>query len=295
MGLIAALVLLCALLASGRAGVHAAAPCELATPVRAAFYYPWYPENWGTAPAYPQSHYQPSLGYYQTAEPVVEQQVAALQYGHLEAAIASWWGRGSPTDQRVPALLDASSKVAGPPVCWSLYYEPAFSSVQTANDLTYISRQYAASPYFLHVNGKPVLFVYARGVTSCLQAADWVTLNAGRFYLDLNVVAGYRQCKMQPDSWHQYNATAAEDEQSGYSFSISPGFWKYTDATPLLARDLTRWRTDVGAMAASNEPWQLVTTFDEWQEGTAVEDSATWHDASTGQSEYLQALHDLTG
>ena len=35
-----------------------------------------------------------------------------------------------------------------------------------------------------------------------------------------------------------------------------------------LARDFTRWTQNVKSMVASNAKWQLVTTFNEWGEGT---------------------------
>ena len=44
-------------------------------------------------------------------------------------------------------------------------------------------------------------------------------------------------------------------------------------------------------MVASNEPWQLVTTFNEWGEGTIVESAQEWATAS-GYGQYLDALHD---
>jgi hypothetical protein len=43
-------------------------------------------------------------------------------------------------------------------------------------------------------------------------------------------------------------------------------------------------------MVASGEPWQFVTTFNEWGEGTAVEGATEWATAS-GHGAYLDALH----
>jgi hypothetical protein len=43
-------------------------------------------------------------------------------------------------------------------------------------------------------------------------------------------------------------------------------------------------------MVASREPWQLVTTFNEWGEGTAVEPAREWRSHS-GFGKYLDALH----
>ncbi len=114
----AALLVLCAVLVA----VHAPAP-QAATPVvRAAFYYPWYPDAWNQSGVDPFSQYQPSDGYYSSADPtVVKQQIAAMQYGNLDAGIISWWGQGSQEDSVVPTDLAAAD---GTGFKWSLYYEP---------------------------------------------------------------------------------------------------------------------------------------------------------------------------
>ena len=41
-------------------------------------------------------------------------------------------------------------------------------------------------------------------------------------------------------------------------------------------RDTARWSSNVAAMKASGEPWQLITTFNEWGEGTGVENTTQY-------------------
>jgi hypothetical protein len=259
-----------------------AAQAQTSTPIRATFFYPWYPESW-----YPTSHFTPTLGApYNSSDPsVLSYQVAAMEYAHINVAIASWWGQGTPTDNRIPLLLAATENS---PLKWALYYEP--SPGTQASDLSYIYSKYASNPSYEHVNGKPVLFVYSRSVASCADTANWVALNAGRFYLDLQVFEGYQNCAIQPDQWHQYAPASRTDEQSGHSYSISPGYWKYNSATPLLARDPTAFTQAVQAMVASGEPWQLITTWNEWGEGTAVEDAIQWQTADN-YGQYVDILH----
>jgi hypothetical protein len=43
-------------------------------------------------------------------------------------------------------------------------------------------------------------------------------------------------------------------------------------------------------MAASGDNWQLITSFNEWGEGTAVESATQWATPS-GEGAYLDALH----
>jgi hypothetical protein len=57
-----------------------------------------------------------------------------------------------------------------------------------------------------------------------------------------------------------------------------------------LSRNLTRWQQNVRDMVASGARWQLITTFSEWGEGTAVETAAQWG-SPTGYGDYLDALH----
>ena len=52
-----------------------------------------------------------------------------------------------------------------------------------------------------------------------------------RFYVVLKVFSGFSTCASQPDSWHQYGPAVAESHQVGYSFTISPGFWRIDEAS----------------------------------------------------------------
>lgn len=80
-------------------------------------------------------------------------------------------------------------------------------------------------------------------------------------------------------------------EHLPYVASVSPGFWLKGDATPRLPRDPLRFETDVANMNAAAASFKLVTTFNEWGEGTAVEPALQWASAS-GHGVYLDILHD---
>ena len=78
-------------------------------PIRASFYYPWFPEGWNQQGYNPFTNFTPSIGFYNGSDiAVVKSQIAAMQYGGQDAGIASWWGPGTATDQRVPLLLNAA-------------------------------------------------------------------------------------------------------------------------------------------------------------------------------------------
>jgi len=259
-------------------------------PIRAAFYYPWFPQAWDQQGFDPFTNYTPSSGFYGSGLNMTKRHIAAMQYGGIEAGIASWWGQGSRTDLRIARLLEAA---AGTSFRWSIYYENETkgdpSVDQLRSDLTYIRDKYGNDPSFLRVNGKFVVFVYADGNDACGMVDRWKQANTVRAYIVLKVFPGYRDCLRQPNSWHQYSPAVAADHQEGYSYAISPGFWKKGDAV-LLARDLARWRLNVRRMVTSRARWQLITTFNEWGEGTAVESAREWQ-SSSGYGAYLDILH----
>jgi hypothetical protein len=262
-------------------------------PVRAAFYYPWFPEAWNQQGMDPFTKYHPSLGFYDSgAGATIQQHISAMQYGGIQVGISSWWGVGTRSDGRVPALL---ANTAGSSFRWTLYYEQESqgdpSADQIASDLRYIRDHYASDPGFFRIGGRFVVFVYTDGGDACAMASRWSQANAGiNAYVVLKVFSGFKTCPSQPAGWHQYAPAKATDAQAGFSYAISPGFDKANEATPRLARDLGRWAQNVRDMIASSAPFQLVTTFNEWGEGTSVESATEWASAS-GYGAYLDLLH----
>ena len=266
-----------------------------ALPLRAAFYYPWFPEAWTQSGIFPYTNYSPSFGYYDSGDQtVIRQHVAAMQYGNIQAGIASWWGQGHHTDRRMPTILSAT---AGTPLRWSLYYEPEGQGdpdiSQITADLTYLRDRYGADPSYLRIDGRFVVFVYADASDRCSMADRWEQANAVDAYVVLKVFSGYRSCASQPEGWHQYGPAVAADAQGRFSYTISPGFWKVGES-PRLSRDLARWNKNIRDMIASGADFQLITTFNEWGEGTSVESALEWESAS-GYGAYLEALHNDGG
>jgi acid phosphatase type 7 len=246
--------------------------------VRAAFYEPISAESWlQVSPPY--SHYTPVLGPYDSAlATTVQQQVAWMEYANMDAGIAYWDGQGSPTDSRIGGILGAS---AGSSVKWALDYrgeqltDP--SVLETQNDLEYINARYASQSSYLRIGGSPVLFVRGGAGDTCDMADRWQAANTLGFYIVLTVVPGYTSCAAQPNSWYAFAPDTAESHTPGYSYSISPGAWSSDAELPQLARlPWPRWKRSIERMVASNEPLQLVTTWNDWAGGSAVEPAVEW-------------------
>lgn len=283
---------LLALTTAVAAGLALAAPASAS--IRLAFEYPWYPQT-ARVDGSPV-HYRPNLlahWPYDSGRPaVVARQLAAARRARLQGFIHSWWGPGSVTDSRLRTWLRVSSRRAGGRAGFknAIYYEaegnphgapgaPDPSPARIARDLSYIARRYTRSPAYLRLDGRPVVFVYGDPGDSCTTADRWAAANRAasrRFYVVLKVFPGYRGCAHQPDAWHQYAPAKRVDVQRGQSIAISPGFWRADEASPRLRRDRRAWAAAVRRMAAFRGRFQLVTTWNEWGEGTAVESAQQW-------------------
>ena len=228
-----------------------------------------------------------------------------MNYGNFNVAISSWWGQGHYTDQRFQSYLNAAH---GTPLQFAPYYEaegntttatpgsPNPPATQITSDLNYIASNYISDPNYLWVNNKPVIFVYADASDGCSMVDRWTQANAAsatQFYVVLKVFSGYASCANQPDNWHQYAPASREQKHLPHSFVISPGYWKYSDANPLLPRDVSAFATAVNDMNCSAAAFKLVTTFNEWGEGTGVESTNEWSSPS-GYGQYLDVLHNDT-
>ena len=73
---------------------------------------------------FPYTSYTPSLGFYNSgAAATIRSHIEAMRYGHITAAITSWWGANQKGEQlRVPTLLTTAADV-DPTVRIALYYE----------------------------------------------------------------------------------------------------------------------------------------------------------------------------
>lgn len=260
--------------------------------VRAAFYYPWFPQAWSQEGVFPFTSFHPSLGFYNSADPnVIRKHIAAMQYGHIDAGIASWWGSGHYTDSALGALLRAA---AGTGFKWAVYYEGESvgdpTPGQIRSDLRYLQAKYAGDPSYLRVDGRWVVFVYSTTDDRCDMAERWKEGALPDAFIVLKAFPGARECSAQPDAWHYYNPLVYTAGLSPDSYAVSPGYTKLGDGKA-VTRDVETWKESVRAMASSTARFQLILTFNEWGEGTAIESADEWASPS-GYGAYLDVLHD---
>jgi hypothetical protein len=263
---------LAVLLLSGAAFAPAAVAAP--RPITAAFYYTWYPETWKPVP-----HARPTLGHYRSTDrSLILAHLRLLRQAHVDAAIVSWWGASHSSDSRLKRMMAVARRVRSP-VKFAIYHEgegqgdPSVASLQ--KDIAHVLKL-ARSPRYLRVGNKPVIFAFSQAHDGCGMVNRWRQAARGRVYFVLKVFPGYTKCASQPSSWHQYAPVLAQVTVPGKSISISPGFFHAGNPTARLGRDERRFRASVRAMNASPVRWHLITTFNEWGEGTAVEPSTSW-------------------
>ncbi len=260
-----------------QAVVDTAESNQPSAPIRAAFFYPWYRGQWAS-----HSNYEPLWGYYQSENgAIIDKQLRRARRAGIEAFISSWWGPRTQTDRALRVLLNRTVRPGSPNpgLRWGIYYEREGysnpSPAEISDDLHYLEQTVFGHAGYLRVDGKPVVFVWAGADDDAGMAERWnaaKNLIGRRVYVVLKIYTGYDTDKNQPDSWHQYVPTLPRDVRAPYSFTVSPGFWKIGEE-PRLARDPGRFEADVRRMARSGAFWQLITTWNEWNEGTSVEPS----------------------
>jgi hypothetical protein len=286
------------------AAARAAAGFQPSAPYFATFLYPWYrnsatdgsfsywQDHYRKPPATWYSHYLPDLdpsGFDPKSElyssldyGAFKWQVAKMAEARQEVAIVSWFGRGTDQDVALSRYLHDFMKRPDNPypnLRLALYYEqegfgdPSVSKL--TSDLRYIKSSLADSPYFLRVKGKPVVFVYGNGSDGAATSRRWkrAVANTGNaFYYVLKVYPGYASDPNQPSSWHQYAPAGRFSRYGHRSAFVSPGFWKDVPGeTVRLRRDLGAFSSAVRTMVRARTTWNLVETWNEWGEGTAVE------------------------
>lgn len=152
----------------------------------AAYYYPWYtPRHWkqGYTRGHSTPPQPPLLGEYKSKNrTVIHQHMEWSQAYGIDSWICSWWGQGKRVDrtlrERVLPCLTNSE------LSFALLYETAgilgmqagkinigeAAIEQLRSDVDYLATRYFSHPNYLHLEGKPVLFLYlTRALTGRAQ------------------------------------------------------------------------------------------------------------------------------
>ena len=254
-----------------------------------------------------ESTHFPVLGAYDSHDPaVIARHVREARQAGITGFIMTWWGQRDFHDLGMGAMLTAAGQ-AGLKI--TAYYETckprgAPTVEGTVQDVLYLLEQYGGNAAWLKVKGKPVVFVYGRAIGE-LKLDSWrqVIGQVNQRYPGGAVFIGDQISAAAADIFdgiHTYNPTGrtagkpvaeirawAKETYPQWvrtagtkiaCVTVIPG---YDDTT--LGRPAPRPTTDRHSgetyralweeAIAARPDWVLITSWNEWHEGSEIEPS----------------------
>ena len=250
------------------------------------------------------THY-PTLGAYDSHDPkVIDQHCQWAKAAHIDTFIVSWWGHGDYSDRAMPKILEACER-HGLAAC--IYYETVpkpQTAEAAAKDIIRLLEKYGSHKAHLKVDGKPVVFIYGRaigqlGLMGWLEAVklinagyrggavligDQFSYGAARVFAGVHTyntagsLAGRSLADAQKWATGTYPSWVQLADGAGkiVAITVIPGYDDTKIRKPGLAverHDGELYRVQWEQAIAADPHWVLVTSFNEWHEGSEIEPS----------------------
>jgi glycoprotein endo-alpha-1,2-mannosidase len=255
-------------------------------PTTAIFYYPWFgtPARDGAYDHWQQNGHQPSAdlassfypagGVYSSSDPaILDRQLGEIARAGIDEVVVSWWGRGTPEDARLPAVIEAARADS---VEVAVHLEPYGGRTieGTALDIAYLQTLGIRDFFVYHATDFP--------------AADWRPLTEslsdtrlfaqtslagfaktggfqGIYTYDTLTYSGLTFARIC-NAAHRQGLLCAPSVGPGYSAERATGDSRVLDRRDGGTYD-SMWRAAVRASADVVS----VTSYNEWNEGTQIE------------------------
>ncbi len=275
----------------------APAPVSAArAPLVLAFYYDWFDENiWKPS----QVADMPAARYTSRDPQAVARQIQQARGAGIDAFVVSWLGAGNQTDDNFKIVLDqaraANFAAAVDFEVTSPFYK---SRDQVVASLKNLLATHTKHPAYLRVDGKPVIFFWRQqkySVQVWKTIRDAVDPNRQSLWIAEGTDTSYLSVF---DGQHLYSMGWSQNPTSDLTKyaerTRAAGAAKIWVATAMPGNDDTRtkragsyvrdrrggefyrdtWR---GAIASAPD-WLIITSWNEWVEGTQIEPSVTYGD-----------------
>lgn len=239
----------------------------------------------------------PSYGPYDSNDPyTIRRHLKWSEEAGIDALIATWWGQGLYHDKALEVVLREATQSS---TKLSVYYEvvPKSGMNGVVEDFRYIIEKHGRHPGFFRVDGKPVIFVYGRAMGQ-LNYQQWSeVLKQVRSKYDALFIAdtGSQELIELFDGGHTYNPVGLVVQQQNMDIhyrelvnkcrkagkiacaTVIPGY----DDSNIGRKNITVANRKGGELykslwskaEASDPDWILITSFNEWHEGSEIEPS----------------------
>jgi hypothetical protein len=270
------------------------------------FYYAWFDENTWTPSQVPDMPLQP---YRSSDRATIERHVTQAQAAGIDAFVLSWSGpqeENNQTETNFRTLLDvAQAKGFQATVDFELTSPFYTDQADVIAALRYLLDTHAQHPAFLRYDDQPVIFFWRQ---QNYDVATWVAIRqqVDPTHTTLWIAEGVDLAYQDVfDGHHLYNITwnpptdpaytagkfrgridaynAAHGTHRLWIATVMPGY----DDTHIAGRSGTYshprqngayYRQTWQAAVASNPDMIVITSFNEWREGTMIEPSVTYGD-----------------
>ncbi|MBI1878508.1 MAG: SH3 domain-containing protein [Chloroflexi bacterium] len=270
-------------------------------PLVLAFYYAWFDQNtWASG----QSVDSPAEPYNSADRTTIERQVSQAQSAGIDAFVQSWYGpqeAGNQTETNFRTLLDVAQTRGFKAAVDLEVTSPFLGSASTVTEaLAKLLATHAQHPAYLRFQGKPVIFFWRQQQFSVDQwatirnqvdpnrATIWIAEGTDLAYLGvfdghhLYSIAWAASPAEQLAQWgERVRAYAATNGLSRlWVATVMPGYddtrLSRANTFALPRRNGDYYRETWQGAVASQPDMMIITSFNEWPEGTHLEPSVNY-------------------
>jgi hypothetical protein len=279
-----------------------------------AFYYAWFDQNtWKSG----QLADQPAQPYDSRDRAAIQRHVSQAKSAGIDAFVQSWYGpsggANNMTESNFATLLDVSAQSGFRAAVDFEVTGPFFGSIgDVQGALATLLAVHAKHPAYLKVNGKPVVFFWRqqrfsvddwaaiRKQVDPNRASIWIAEGTDPSYLRVFEGIYWYSVAWSADpvtSLVNYAAKVRKTAQDlGFRYWVSPVMPGYDDTKLRGAGGFIRprdngnyYRETFEGASKSGADWVVVTSFNEWPEGSMIEPSVSYGDTYLSLTRELAA------